>query len=109
MTERKKLEAQSRLLERMVSPAVLDQIDLNSFQIGGKKMDITCLFADIRGFTSYSEKQTPEDLVAVLNQYLAAAAEAVLAHEGTVDKFLGDAVMAWYNAPLPQPDHTCGR
>ena len=67
MTERKKLEAQRRLLERMVSPAVLDQINLNSFQIGGKKVDITCLFADIRGFTSYSEKQSPEDLVAVLN------------------------------------------
>jgi len=106
MTERKKLEAQRRLLERMVSPAVLDQINPNSFQIGGKKVDITCLFADIRGFTSYSETQTPEELVAVLNRYLAAAAEAVLAHEGTVDKFLGDAVMAWYNAPLPQPDHT---
>jgi adenylate cyclase len=106
MTERKKLEAQHRLLERMVSPAVLDQINLNSFQIGGKKVEITCLFADIRGFTSYSEKQTPEELVAVLNRYLAAAADAVLAHEGTVDKFLGDAVMAWYNAPLPQPDHT---
>ena len=106
MTERKKLEAQRRLLERMVSPAVLDQIDLNSFQIGGKKVNITCLFADIRGFTSYSERQTPEELVAVLNRYLAAAADAVLVHEGTVDKFLGDAVMAWYNAPLPQPDHT---
>jgi adenylate cyclase len=106
MTERKKLEAQRRLLERMVSPAVLDQINPNSFQIGGKKVDITCLFADIRGFTSYSENQTPEELVAVLNRYLAAAAEAVLAHEGTVDKFLGDAVMAWYNAPLPQADHT---
>jgi adenylate cyclase len=106
MTERKKLEAQRRLLERMVSPAVLDQINPNSLQIGGEKVDITCLFADIRGFTSYSEKHTPEELVAVLNRYLAAAAEAVLAHEGTVDKFLGDAVMAWYNAPLPQPDHT---
>src|SRR5581483_7248275 len=106
LTERKKLEAQRRLLERMVSPAVLDQLDPNSLQIGGKKLNITCLFADIRGFTGYSEQHTPEDLVAVLNRYLAAAAEAVLQHEGTVDKFLGDAVMAWYNAPLPQPDHT---
>ncbi len=106
LTERKKLEAQRRLLERMVSPAVLDQLDPNSLQIGGKKVDITILFADIRGFTSYSEKHSPENLVAVLNRYLAAAADAVLEQEGTVDKFLGDAIMAWYNAPLPQPDHT---
>jgi adenylate cyclase len=106
MTEQKKLEAQRSLLQRMVSPAVLDQIDPNSLQIGGKRVLITILFADIRGFTAYSERNSPEELVAVLNRYLAAAAEAVLAHEGTVDKFLGDAVMAWYNAPLPQPDHT---
>ncbi len=106
MTERRKLEAQRSLLRRMVSPAVLDQIDPNSLQIGGTKQDITILFADVRGFTAYSEKHTPEELVAVLNRYLAAAADAVLASEGTVDKFLGDAVMAWYNAPLPQPDHT---
>ncbi|MBN2119312.1 MAG: GAF domain-containing protein [Anaerolineales bacterium] len=106
MTEQKKLEAQRSLLRRMVSPAVLDQIDPNSLQIGGKKVYITVLFADIRGFTAYSEKHSPEELVAVLNRYLAAAADAVLTHEGTVDKFLGDAVMAWYNAPVPQPDHT---
>ncbi|MCC6299253.1 MAG: GAF domain-containing protein [Anaerolineales bacterium] len=106
LTERKKLEAQRGLLQRMVSPAVLDQIDPNSLQVGGKKVFITVLFADVRGFTSYSEKHSPEELVAVLNQYLAAAAEAVLAQEGTVDKFLGDAVMAWYNAPILQPDHT---
>ena len=106
LTERKKLEAQRGLLQRMVSPAVLDQIDPNSLQVGGKQVYITVLFADVRGFTSYSEKHSPEELVAVLNQYLAAAADAVLAHEGTVDKFLGDAVMAWYNAPILQPDHT---
>ncbi|MCX7608685.1 MAG: GAF domain-containing protein [Anaerolineales bacterium] len=106
LTEQKKLQAQRRLLERMVSPAILGQIDPDQLQIGGQRVEITILFADIRGFTAYSEKHSPEDLVAVLNRYLAAGAEAVLAHEGTVDKFLGDAVMAWFNAPVPQPDHT---
>jgi PAS domain S-box-containing protein len=106
MTEHNKLEAQRRLLERMVSRAVLDQIDPDSLQIGGQQRDITILFADIRGFTSFSEKQSPAELVAVLNRYLAAGAEAVLAQEGTVDKFIGDAVMAWFNAPLPQADHS---
>ncbi len=106
LTERKKLEAQRRLLERMVSPAILNQIDPKSLQIGGKKGDVTALFADVRGFTAFSEQHTPEDLVAILNCYLAAAADAVLESEGTVDKFLGDAVMAWYNAPVPQPDHS---
>lgn len=106
LTEYKKLEAQRELLQRMVSPAVLDQIDLNSLQADGKQASISILFADIRGFTAYSEKHPPEELVAVLNQYLATAAEAALTHEGTVGKFLGDAIMVWYNAPIPQPDHT---
>jgi adenylate cyclase len=106
MTKMNMLEAQRRLLERMVSPAVIRQINPDSLQIGGEAREITVMFADIRGFTGFSEKQAPEDLVKVLNRYLAAGAEAVLAEEGTVDKFLGDAVMAWFNAPLPQPDHT---
>ena len=106
LTERKALEAQRRLFQRMVSPAVIQQLDPDSIQMEGKRANITVLFADIRGFTSYSEKQSPEELVSVLNRYLAAAADAVLAEEGTVDKFLGDAVMAWYNAPVRQSDHT---
>jgi len=106
LTERKKLEAQRRLFERMVSPAVIEQLDPNSLQLGGKRTDITALFADIRGFTTFSEKQQPEQLVKILNLYLAAMADAVLAQEGTIDKFMGDAIMAWYNAPIPQPDHT---
>jgi PAS domain S-box-containing protein len=106
LTERKKLEAQRRLFERMVSPAVIEQLDPNSLQLGGKRTDITALFADIRGFTSFSETQEPEQLVKILNRYLAAMADAVLAQEGTIDKFMGDAIMAWFNAPIPQPDHT---
>ena len=107
LTERKHLEAQRRLFERMVSPAVIDQLDPNKLQLGGKRTNITAIFADIRGFTTYSEKQkSPEKLVAILNRYLAAMADAVLANEGTIDKFMGDAIMAWFNAPIPQPDHT---
>jgi PAS domain S-box-containing protein len=106
LTERKKLEAQRRLFERMVSPAVIEQLDPNSLQLGGKRTDITALFADIRGFTTFSENQEPEQLVKILNRYLAAMADAVLAQEGTIDKFMGDAIMAWFNAPIPQPDHT---
>lgn len=106
LTERKKLEAQRRLFERMVSPAVIEQLDPNSLQLGGKRTEITALFADIRGFTTYSESLPPEKLVSILNLYLAAMAEAVLAQEGTIDKFMGDAIMAWFNAPVPQPDHT---
>jgi len=106
LTERKKLEAQRRLFERMVSPAVIEQLDPNSLQLGGKRVNITTLFADIRGFTTFSESLEPEKLVRILNRYLAAMAEAVLAQEGTIDKFMGDAIMAWFNAPIPQPDHT---
>jgi PAS domain S-box-containing protein len=106
LTERKKLEAQRRLFERMVSPAVIEQLDPNSLQLGGKRADITVLFADVRGFTTFSETIAPEKLVSILNRYLAAMAEAVLAQEGTIDKFMGDAIMAWFNAPVPQPDHT---
>ena len=106
LTERRRLEAQRRLFSRMVSPAVIEQLDPDKIQLGGERAIITTLFADIRGFTSYSENLTPEELVSILNQYLAAAADAILDQEGTVDKFMGDAVMAWFNAPIPQPDHT---
>lgn len=105
LTEQKRLEAMRRLFERMVSPKVISQLDPDSLQLGGKRLGITTLFADIRGFTTFSEKLDPEQLVSVLNRYLAAAADAVLDEDGTIDKFLGDAVMAWFNAPIPQPDH----
>ena len=105
LTEKKRLEAQRRLFERMVSPAVIEQLNPNSLQLGGRRTEISALFADVRGFTSFSETVSPEELVSILNRHLGAAAEAILAENGTIDKFLGDAVMAWFNAPIPQADH----
>jgi PAS domain S-box-containing protein len=105
LTEQKRLEGQHKLFERMVSPKVIHQLDPDKIQLGGNRMKITTLFADIRGFTNYSESHDPEHLVRILNRYLAIAAEEILAQEGTIDKFMGDAVMAWFNAPISQPDH----
>jgi PAS domain S-box-containing protein len=105
LTEKKLLEAQRRLFEKMVSPAVIRQLNPDSLILGGQRKEITVLFADIRGFTGISETLSPEELVSILNRHLAAAAEAILQEEGTIDKFLGDAVMAWFNAPVRQPDH----
>ncbi len=66
---------------------------------------MTILFADLRGYTALAETLPPERLVDVLNGHLTVAAQAILAQEGTISTFVGDLVMAIYNAPLPQPDH----
>jgi len=111
LTERRRLEAQERFIretfQRYVSPAVVRRLleDPSSLKMGGQRQEISVLFADIRGFTTFSEYRDPEDLVEVLNCYLSIGAQAVLDEEGTLDKFMGDAVMAIFNAPLAQPDH----
>jgi adenylate cyclase len=106
LTDKKRLESQTGLFRRMVSPAIIEQLDPDKLQLGGTRAQITTLYADVRGFTSFSEQYDPVQLVTVLNCYLSAAADAILAQEGTIDKFMGDAVMAWFNAPIPQEDHT---
>jgi adenylate cyclase len=111
LTERRQLEQQVRQVretfERYVAPHVVEHLlsDPTSVRLGGVRGEVTTLFADIRDFTPFSERVEPEVLVEVLNRYLTLAAEAVLAEEGTLDKFMGDAVMAVFNAPLFQPDH----
>jgi class 3 adenylate cyclase len=105
-SETRHLEAQRRLFERMVSPVVIDQLNPDELNLGGTRTFITTIFADIRGYTSLSERCDPETLVSVLNRYLGAATEAILIEEGTIDKFMGDAIMAFFNAPIPQSDHT---
>ncbi|MBI4315671.1 MAG: GAF domain-containing protein [Chloroflexi bacterium] len=106
VTEKKRLRSKFELFQRMVNPAVIERLDPNQLKLGGDRQQVSCLFADIRGFTNFSEHLDPVVLLDVLNRYLGAAADAVLLHEGTLDKFLGDAVMAIFNAPELQPDHT---
>lgn len=112
LTELRFLEAERerirRTFGRVVAPRVRDRLLENSanLHLEGVNGPITVMFADISGFTSLSERTPPEKLLQVLNIYLSTAAQAVLDEEGTLDKFLGDAVMAFWNAPDPQPDHT---
>ncbi len=90
-----------------VSPEIVEQIakDPGSLYLGGEKKELTVLFTDIRNFTSYSEKLDPQKIVAVLNTYLSAMSEIIFRHKGTIDKFIGDAIMAIFGAPISQKDH----
>lgn len=79
--------------------------DPDKLKLGGDKKDLTVLFSDIRGFTTISEKLTPEELVKLLNEYLTTMTNQVFQYEGLLDKYMGDAIMAVFGAPLDQPDH----
>jgi adenylate cyclase len=96
-----------KLFSRYVSKDVYDQLVANPSlaALGGARRHMTVLFSDIRGFTTMSEKGTPEDVVAQLNQLFTRMVAVVFAHRGTVDKFVGDMIMALYSAPLDDEDH----
>jgi adenylate cyclase len=86
---------------------VIEQLmaDPTRINLGGQRRDMTVLFSDIRGFTTVTEKGNPEELVAQLNEYFSRMVDVVFRHKGTVDKFVGDMVMALYGAPLDDVDH----
>jgi len=90
-----------------VPAKVVDEIvrDVSKLRLGGEKRELTVLFSDIRGFTSMAEIMRPEDLVTLLNSYLTQMTDKVFRNDGLLDKYIGDAVMAVYGAPIHRPDH----
>ena len=96
-----------RSFAHYVAPAILAEIERNpqNLKLGGEIRDVTVMFVDIKNFTPLSEKLPPQELVKIINGVLDACSQAILAEGGTIDKYIGDAVMAFWNAPVAKPDH----
>lgn len=103
----KGLQERDRLKEtfgRYVTRQVADHLMKENQILGGELVPVTVLFSDIRSFTSISENMDPRELLDFLNEYFSGMVESVLSHHGVVDKFIGDAIMAVFGAPVPEPD-----
>lgn len=107
LVERKEKSFVRSTLELYVSPAVVQEVIGQGIDLalGGKRQTITILFSDVRGFTGLSERLSPEVMVEILNQHFTASSEIILNSGGTLDKFIGDAIMAFWGAPAPREDH----
>lgn len=92
---------------RYLSPTVMSSVLSNPDQLhlGGTKREVTVFFSDIKGFTTISEQFEPEILIGIVNEYLTAMTDIVMANQGTLDKYVGDAIVAYFGAPIDQPDH----
>ena len=92
---------------RFVSPAVVARLarEPGLLTLGGESRPLTVMFTDLRNFSAIAERMSPQDLTRFMNRYLSPMSEIVLAHGGTVDKYIGDAIMAFWNAPLPDAAH----
>ncbi|HSO48068.1 MAG TPA: adenylate/guanylate cyclase domain-containing protein, partial [Rhizobiaceae bacterium] len=93
--------------QRYLAPDLLLKLERNpdSLKLGGEIRQMTLMFMDIRGFTPISEKLSPQELVTFLNKLLSPLSDAILRHEGAIDKYIGDSIMAFWNAPLDVEDH----
>ncbi|GAK49478.1 adenylate cyclase [Candidatus Moduliflexus flocculans] len=106
-TEERQKRRIKHAFQYYVSPKVVEHLlqTADQLKLGGERRQLTAFFSDIRGFTEISEQMPPEQLVEFLNEYLSEMSQIALKYEGTIDKYMGDAIMAFYGAPMPQSDH----
>jgi adenylate cyclase len=107
ITERKQKTLIKGMFSTYVNPTLVNELIDNpeKMRLGGERKELTVMFSDIEGFTSVAESMKPEELVEVLNDYLSLMTNIIFSSGGTVDKFEGDAIMAFWGAPIDQPDH----
>ena len=107
VTERKERMLIKSMFSTYVNPSLVDELVAHpeKLVLGGQREELTVLFSDIVGFTAISENLSPEELVSILNEYLEVMSGIIFRNDGTLDKYEGDAVMAFWGAPIPQKDH----
>ncbi len=107
MMERKQKVLIKGMFSHYVNPTIVDELvaDPGKLRLGGERREMTVLFSDIENFTRISEKVSPEYLVQILNEYLNLMTAIIFANQGTLDKYEGDAILAFWGAPIPQSDH----
>ncbi len=107
VTEEREKKIIKEAFNHYVQPELVEEIvnQRNTLALGGDKKELTVMFSDLEGFTTLSEKTDPEKLLRILNRFLGAMTEVIFSHKGTIDKFIGDAVIAFWGAPLDLKDH----